>query len=192
MRSYVITVALAAALAVPLSLRAQDAPPPQATAPQATVPVAESSLPDPVEETLIFTPEATAECLSISRPIERAPCIGLAAEACIKDSPGGQTAPGRIGCFNGETAFWESLMAASTSREEGIAETVDSDPASPVSDDLLPRLQSAWEAYRDALCDAASQRMGEGAAQTAGLAECRLRETARHALWLEEFVGVGP
>lgn len=239
MRSLVITVALAAALvaglAAPQSVQAQgsgaqapasETAAPQTPAHQTPAPQSPASqTPAMVEGTLVFTPEATAECLSISRPIERAPCIGLAAQACIEQSPGGDTAPGRIACFTAETAFWESLIAASVDQDAALADMTSAAQAgsgapAPDSEAVrdeatgdeatgdetvrdeghadggaqgpLDRVQTAWVSYRDALCDATAQRRGEGAARATAQAECRLSETARHALWLEQFVGVGP
>lgn len=239
MRSLVITMSLAATLvaglAAPQSVHAQgsgaQAPASETTAPQIPAPQTPahqtpapqspaSQTPAMVEDTLVFTPEATAECLSISRPIERAPCIGLAAQACIEQSLGGDTAPGRIACFTAETAFWESLIAASVDQDAALAdmtsaaqagsgapapdseavrdeatgdETVrDEGHAAEGAQGPLDRVQTAWASYRDALCDATAQRRGEGAARATAQAECRLSETARHALWLEQFVGVGP
>lgn len=228
MRASIITVAVAAALALPLALRAQEPALSEPPSPASQAPP--SQAPAPVEDTLVFTPDATAECLSISRPVERAPCIGLAAEACLKDSPGGETAPGRIACFTAETAFWESLIAAAFDQEAALvgaaagheaglgapapdSEAAGAEPspeatpatrdgAAPLAEGAAPlagaaqmplgRVQAAWESYRDALCEATAQRRGSGAAQASAQAECRLSETARHALWLEQFVGVGP
>jgi uncharacterized protein YecT (DUF1311 family) len=46
------------------------------------------------------------------------------------------------------------------------------------------KLERAWVAYRDALCDLPYEEHG-GSAASLDFADCMLSETARQAIWLE-------
>ena len=48
--------------------------------------------------------------------------------------------------------------------------------------------QAAWEAYRDLRCSYVTEVWGPGSGSGPAWAECMMRATAEHVLWLENWV----
>ena len=147
--------------------------------------------PAPAQE-LAFDPGRITACLDgATTRAAREACIGIAAESCMAETPGGSSTVGMGACLQRELAWWDARLNANYRR--AMAEARDFDAgmtdaerggARPVAR-ALRAMQRAWIPFRDATC--AYERSFWTTGTGAGPAElsCLLRMTARQALYLE-------
>ena len=136
-----------------------------------------------------FDTAATEACLATDAPAES--CIGLAADACRRDTDGGDTTVGMGACLAAEVAYWDASLNAAYDalrvRTRAIdAESLDYGFEVPSQAEALQAMQRAWIPFRDAACDYERSKWGGGTGQGPAGAACLLRQTARQALALED------
>lgn len=137
-------------------------------------------------QNLVFSPRATESCL-LSGGGES--CIGLSAEACMEDTPGGYSTVGMGGCLSMELTYWDDRLNASYQRALRRAGQSDQENAGfgPSQKDALRDMQRAWIPFRDGRCDFERSQWGGGTGQGPAGAECLMRVTADQALYLENY-----
>ncbi len=133
-----------------------------------------------------FDPAPTAECLAAG---EGAACIGRAARACWGDDPVTMT----VGlCFGEEHAWWEARMAAARAalKERDIAWDLGQREHDFPSEafEQGKAAQAAFLAYREERCAYVAAIWGPGSGSGPAWAECMMRATAEHVLWLEDWI----
>jgi uncharacterized protein YecT (DUF1311 family) len=111
-------------------------------------------------------------------------CIGAVSTPCLQDPDQYGTTGNMAECLTREFRVWdERLNAAYKQRMKGCQNKQDS------KDDKLcavrHKLERAWIAYRDALCDLPFVAHG-GSFASVEYADCMLNETARQAVWIEQ------
>lgn len=110
-------------------------------------------------------------------------CIGTSTDACMSDSPGGDTTVGMAGCFDRELQFWDARLN-STYR----ALRTQDEAASPDMAAALMAMQRAWIPYRDARCDYARSLWGGGTGGGPATLACLMVTTAEQVLVLEQNI----
>ncbi|WP_299814238.1 lysozyme inhibitor LprI family protein [uncultured Jannaschia sp.] len=138
---------------------------------------------------VVFDAFATESCLATDAPAES--CVGLAADACMRATEGGDTTVGMGTCLAGEVAYWDDRLNAAYDalrvRTRVIdAESADYGHAGPSQSEALQAMQRAWIPFRDAACAYERSKWGGGSGQGPAGAACLLRQTARQALALEQ------
>lgn len=138
---------------------------------------------------------AIAACLSKAKKDKAASetCIGAVQKTCL-EAPEGQSTLGMKTCAWRETAVWDERLnkayQASLRGDLGQTEAVrDGGKRKLTGADIIRDAQRAWLAFRDKKCDAAGLPMEGGTGAGVLTSDCYLQETARQALWLEEFDG---
>lgn len=142
---------------------------------------------------LIYSNEATLSCISSnSDRVSRMRCIGLSADACMQNSPGGETTVGMGGCLHREFQAWDKLLNKTYGQYLQRAQAIDAENAK-YSDNLpklavsLREMQQAWIPFRDATCDYERAQWGNGTGGGPATARCRMRVTAEQTLALDEM-----
>ena len=102
-------------------------------------------------------------------------CFGLSATICI-ETGGNYTSLGMADCISAEHDYWAERMNAV------FSVFVKADPM--LAEDLQT-MQSAWEQMRDAKCVIASAKYLDESFASIARTQCHMKETARHALYLE-------
>ena len=133
-----------------------------------------------------FEPAVLEDCLAADG---RHGCIGDAARACWSDDPVTMT----VGlCFGAEHAVWEARMAAASDalKKLDIAWDIGQREHDFDSRAYEARIgaQDAFEAYRDLRCAYVTEVWGPGSGAGPAWAECMMRVTAEHVLWLEDWI----
>jgi uncharacterized protein YecT (DUF1311 family) len=139
---------------------------------------------------LPFSPAETEACLLRAEGLLREVCVGLSAAACI-DSPDGYTTVGMGFCLSREADYWDGRLNAAYRSLRALDEAADAEmarigSAAPPMAPALLEMQRAWIGFRDAVCGYEVTQWGGGTGQGPAFADCRLRETARQALALED------
>ena len=144
---------------------------------------------------LSFSPAATEACLAQDTDDARTriTCIGLSANACMADTPGGATTVGMGGCLDAERAYWDARLntayAALMALEEGIdAEMAEIGATVPSRADALRAMQRAWIPYRDAACDYERAQWGNGTGAGPATLACLMQVTGEQALKLSSIL----
>ncbi|KUF09104.1 lysozyme inhibitor LprI family protein [Pseudoponticoccus marisrubri] len=140
---------------------------------------------------LVFAPDATLTCMGNNDGFEQV-CIGLAAEQCMADTPGGDSTVGMGGCLGAEADWWDGRLNAAYQARLAEAQQADADAAeygytAPPQEETLRAMQRAWIAFRDAKCAWAGALWGGGTGQGPAMADCRMTTTAEQALYLERI-----
>lgn len=107
-------------------------------------------------------------------------CIGVAARAC-HSVPGMDNTMGIGDCLMAEQAHWDEIL----NRE--YQETRKHLTGNNLPDTRLRDAQRAWITLRDADCDVAGERYGDGSMRLIAYANCQLDHTARRALDLKNM-----
>ena len=108
-------------------------------------------------------------------------CIGVVSTPCLQRDPGGASGntADMLDCLTREQRVWdERLNAAYKTMMQACQGKDDKFCAA------RRKLERAWIAYRDDLCDLPYEEHG-GTAASLDFADCMLSETARQAIWLE-------
>jgi len=145
---------------------------------------------------LKFNIRYTTNCLSATENTDaKQLCIGKAAEACMTNTPGGESSYGMGGCLSAEAEWWDTELNKSyaalmsrekqTDRENGVADDVDRSAAI-----ALRAAQRAWIPFRDATCTYEYAQWGGGTGGGPASVACFMRMTGQQALYLQ-YAGFG-
>lgn len=150
-----------------------------------------AAAPAAADDTLIFSPAATAACFAEGGGLEA--CVGASAGACMQDTPGGTSTVGMGGCLDLERAYWDDALNAAYRALMAELAAVDADyqdlPPEFGRAPSLRAMQRAWIEYRDARCGFERSLWGSGTGGSPAQLGCLMYETARQALYLEEQLG---
>jgi len=118
-------------------------------------------------------------------------CIGMAAEACMENTPGGYSTVAMGGCLSYEHRFWDDRLNAVYQRALPRARAADADNGGfgASQAETLRDMQRAWIPFRDATCDFEYSQWGGGTGGGPAMSECLMRETAKQTLYLESYAG---
>ncbi len=140
---------------------------------------------------LVFSPLATESCLASTQDYDaRRACIGASAEACMTDTPGGQSTYGMGGCLSAEAEYWDAQLNAVYAQVRASARATDAEMAEigatvASQEQALRAMQRAWIAYRDATCDYEYSQWGGGTGGGPAISACLMRETGEQTLYLQ-------
>lgn len=159
----------------------------------ASVSAQESELADPaepvVEAPAVLNPEEVIEgCLYQAEMGTGSPagCIGVMVDHCPENLG---TTVDMLNCLSTEIDFWEQRLVAryKTLKTLYLEQDSDFDEIRALGPQL-ENVQAAWADWRDAKCGFAySQYRGGSLGRIVG-ADCRLEETARRVIELEELI----
>jgi len=142
---------------------------------------------------LLYSDEHTASCLEAGEyPDARKACIGVSANACMEDSPGGFTTVGMAGCLSLELDYWDRRLNASyrdLMRRERRDDAEMAGTGAPSRAQALRAMQRAWIPFRDASCAYARAQWGGGTGGGPAELGCLLQMTAEQTLALEDPAG---
>ncbi len=140
---------------------------------------------------LVFDADHTATCLTAgeSRDAKLA-CVGVSANACMEDTPGGFSTVGMGGCISRELDWWDARLNASykTLMKREKADDLEFGAGQggvPSKAAALRAMQRAWVPFRDASCAYEYSKWGGGTGGSPAAAGCLLDMTARQTLDLE-------
>lgn len=150
----------------------------------------------PQAQELTFNIGYTTACLVATANIDaKQICIGKAAEACMTNTPGGESTYGMGGCLSAEAEWWDTelnqaykaLMAheKNMDRENGAGENNVQSAAKALRD-----AQRAWIGFRDATCAYEYAQWGGGTGGGPASVACFMRMTGQQALYLQ-YAGFG-
>lgn len=127
-----------------------------------------------------------ASCLEDAGQGARETCIGTSVATCTAEA---LTTVDMLGCLAPETEIWEARLAAAFGALRAVYVEQDgyADPARA----LAPRLdayQAQWTTWREARCGFEYDKFRGGSMGRIVSADCRLHETARRALELEDLI----
>lgn len=140
---------------------------------------------------LTFSPAATQACLAAAQDDDaRHACVGVSAEACMRDTPGGHSTYGMGGCLSAEADYWDAQLNAAYAEVMAAAQNADAEMAeigaSAISQaDTLRAMQQAWITFRDATCDYEYSQWGGGTGGGPAIAGCIMRMTGAQAIYLQ-------
>ena len=137
--------------------------------------MAQSDKPDPRNAA------AVQNCLKAAKdkPQGGEACIGVVADPCLESDDARSTAD-MVKCSSREHAVWDAMLNRAYGR---LRETLE-----PAQVTKLRDMQRAWIASRDKTC-AFYWDFHQGTMAVPMAAYCNLRETARRALFLRQFLG---
>ena len=145
---------------------------------------------------LNFNIKYTTDCLADTEQVDaKQVCIGNAAEACMANTPGGDSTYGMGGCLSAEADWWDGQLNAADKalmkneknmdRENGLSENSVTSAAK-----ALRQAQRAWIPFRDATCAYEYSQWGGGTGGGPASVACYMRMTAQQALYLQ-YAGFG-
>ena len=108
-------------------------------------------------------------------------CVGVVSTPCLQRAPGGVSGntADMLDCLTREQRVWDERLNAAYKAMLHSCQGKDDKFCA-----TRRKLERAWVAYRDALCDLPYEEHG-GSAASLDFADCMLSETARQAIWLE-------
>jgi uncharacterized protein YecT (DUF1311 family) len=128
-------------------------------------------------------PKAWMEHAAKTPEVTASSCVGVVSAPCLQDPNEYGTTSGMAECVTREYRVWdERLNAAYKEWVKGCPQ-----PTGRKDDKTCAarrKLERAWIAYRDALCDLPFELGGSIA--ILDYADCMMRETARQAIWIEQ------
>lgn len=140
---------------------------------------------------VIFSPSATEACLAgaADERAQRA-CIGLSAQTCMAETPGGETTVGMGGCLEREWQYWDARLNGIYQFRMAQAKSTDTEMADlgatvPSQADALREMQRAWIPFRDGKCGYEYSQWGGGTGGGPAITACLMGETGEQALYLE-------
>lgn len=147
------------------------------------------------QDALRFDPGLIESCLADEGGND---CIGVAAHACVADTPGGNSNAGMIDCFSREADWWEAAMEeafeALLESEKLGDEWAASQPdgaSRPSGVQTIRDVQRAWADWRDASCIYERLEWWRGSAERLVGAFCRLQMTGEQTLRLRLYLASG-
>jgi uncharacterized protein YecT (DUF1311 family) len=135
----------------------------------------------------VFSPEASSSCLEGEGT---SACIGLSADQCMEESPGGYSTVGMNDCLEQERAWWDAelsdiyAIALSTARD---TDAQSEDPDQPSWEEALREMQRAWITYRDATCNYEVLSWYGGTGASAAWLGCQMHLTGEQTLFLRRM-----
>lgn len=140
---------------------------------------------------LNFSIAPTQSCLvATADPAARRACAGKAADACMTNTPGGETTVGMSSCLDQEVKQWDGWLNAAYGTLLAKAQASDEEAekwgtSGPRITPALREMQRKWIAYRDTTCDFEMSQWGGGSGTGPAGLNCLLRLTADQAIYLE-------
>lgn len=141
---------------------------------------------------LAFSPEATMQCL-LESPGAEVSCIGVSADQCMMDTPGGSSTYAMGGCLDAEASYWDARLNAAYGARMSEAKTADAEAKSegwdaPSQAAALREMQRAWIGFRDARCSYAAALWSGGTGAGPAAIGCIMLTTGEQAIYLENYV----
>lgn len=133
----------------------------------------------------------TIDCLDAAADTsEKRQCIGKAADACMINTPGGDSTYGMGGCLSKEGEWWDARLNDAYKvlmRKEKIHDRDNGAGSNGIQSaaDSLKAAQRAWIPFRDATCQYEYSQWGGGTGGGPASAACFMRMTAEQTLYLE-------
>ena len=138
-----------------------------------------------VAQDLVYSNAASRDCvLAATTEGARLDCIGASANACMTDTPGGQTTVGMSSCLDRELTYWDNRLNRIYQRLRKQERTAGVEAE-------LQQMQRAWIAYRDAACTHEAATWGGGTGSGPAYLGCLIELTARQTLRLERYLWEG-
>lgn len=139
----------------------------------------------PAQPQVSFSAEASETCLAEGGAAET--CIGRAANACMKATPGGETTAGMGGCLEAEWLYWDARLNAAYGRALEAARAMDAEAmaGAPNQAEALRAMQRLWIPYRDGQCAYVASLWAGGTGAGPASLHCLMDLTGRQALFLE-------
>jgi uncharacterized protein YecT (DUF1311 family) len=143
-------------------------------------------------QALDFDASATEACLAAA-PTDPATCIGHAADACMVETPGGETTVGMGECLSAEHAWWLERLGAAEAGVAAATAAADAEMRAigatvPSQSDAFATMRTAWKGWRQAACDWELAQWGSGTGGGPATTACHLRLTGQRALELERWL----
>jgi uncharacterized protein YecT (DUF1311 family) len=140
---------------------------------------------------LNFSPAGTEACLANAVEYEaKRACVGVSADQCMTNTPGGYSTYGMGGCLSAELEYWDAKLnavyadvVAETRRSDAEMASLGANVAS--QEDALRAMQRAWITFRDATCDYEYSQWGGGTGGGPAIASCLMRMTGDQTLYLD-------
>mgnify|MGYP002633165040 CR=1 FL=1 len=133
----------------------------------------------------------TTDCLAVAHgEAGMKACIGKAADACMVNTPGGDSTYGMGGCLSAEADWWDGQLnvayKALMKREKiNDAENGAGAGGPQSAATALRDLQRAWIGFRDATCAYEYAQWGGGTGGGPASVGCFMRLTGEQALYLQ-------
>ena len=140
---------------------------------------------------IVFREADVAACLSAVVDGTRRDCIGVAADACMIETPGGNSTVGMGGCLSREYDVWDRMLNAAYRDLLDLYAVSDAEASAngwtePAQVPTLKAMQRAWIAYRDARCDFERAKWSGGTGQGPATAHCLMEMTAEQTFVLQD------
>ncbi len=140
---------------------------------------------------LVYADDATQACLAEAVPGDRAKCVGASANACMTDTPGGETTVGMGGCLDRELQYWDGALNAAYGALMDVYKASDAEAQAggwqtPAQVPALKAMQRAWITYRDARCDFERAKWGGGTGGGPATLQCLMEVTAAQTFLLHD------
>ena len=144
-----------------------------------------------VAQDLVFHAEDVAACLEGATGGDRRDCIGVAADACMIETPGGSSTVAMGGCLSRELEVWDGMLNAAYGDLMALYAANDAEARAggwnaPEQVPALKAMQRAWITYRDARCDFERAKWGGGTGQGPATAQCLMQLTAEQTFVLQD------
>lgn len=121
-------------------------------------------------------------------------CIGVAADACMEQTPDGYSTPVMNACLDFEYGYWDAELNTAYARlmeEMGRRDNDRWDPEQPSQAEATRVMQRAWIAFRDATCEREVLEWWGGTGANAAWLSCMMRMTGEQALYLQSAMAAG-
>jgi uncharacterized protein YecT (DUF1311 family) len=124
--------------------------------------------------------KAVQDCLESDKAAQHAGelCIGVVADPCLDAPDGDQSTAGRVACTDRELAVWDQVL---NENFRVLRDNLDAKQRIKLRD-----MQRAWVTARDKTCNFFWDYF-QGTMATPMEAYCRMRETARRAMFIKRF-----
>lgn len=119
---------------------------------------------------------------------DKVACIGISANLCMEDTPGGFSTVGMGSCLDREFQDWDAALneADGPLRIRYVAQDGEaSEHITLTQADALRDMQRAWIDYRDAACDYERSKWQGGTGGGPAAISCMLQMTGEQALKLQ-------
>lgn len=149
----------------------------------------------PAAQDLQYTDRGTEICLADADGFAaEMACVGVSANQCMEDSPGGSSTYGMGGCLDRELQFWDQRLndkyaAVMVQAKRMDADAIPGPEGSPGVADALREMQRAWIVFRDKACTYEASLWQGGTGRGPAAINCLMQQTARQALSLDVWEG---
>lgn len=140
---------------------------------------------------LLYSNTATETCLANAGTPQG--CIGLSAQMCMEQTPGGGSTAAMSGCLSRELDYWDARLNAAytvllNQQKKAEADAKTYGYSEPPRVEPLRVMQRAWITFRDAKCDFERSQWGGGTGGGPATVSCLMETTANQTLFLESMV----